>query len=865
MRRVLLLPVVAALLAGTAVLPPPSSASADDGGPPPPGTAVEAPALPGPRVPFVDMSCETGQLDLNTATVDDIVAALELADDERDVAVRIVAARPYNGLPDLLAVAGVGPGRLGLLDPANFCVTPYGGLQDVLTRVPEDACPADGDLVDINSATADEIERVLPGEPRLTRPTAERVAARAAALPFPDLKHLVAVPGIGPGTLAKIKDSLCLTPGSILAQDLDGHAVAATFVTQNQGVRFVLDADTGQFGLGIPAGTLDVEHAWARIALAEPQRDLGVPVADMHIYGAWGGSGGLVWATVPTDGLGAEGWGPALVHVPNDGSAPEWFAGASAEVSVAGDTVTAPLKSLSRLQGLSVPLTYFTGTTIDPQTALAVLPKVWDFSTKVLDYRTEAPTCPTSDVDYSYTGEVSGVSTDNGELPFCAWVSGDDGRLRVKFAQNRNFVARIAIVDVEGAGGEFADGLGGAPSTPVGWAIQSILQLAAGDNVNFIAPGGVFETHLNPPSSSLQAALNVDAGSTFAYVVADLLIDAFMPDKVAYATARVATECLYPIIANDLYKNGISDEQAVGNLYDCLEPGLDDAFKALGKDTVGTAIAGVLLFADTGITLLDSLDAGIQSAVAWVKSEPQILVEYAVNDSAGPFPITDQYGRAAVQQCINGGEFDPRHGYTPFALDQECQNAYYGGIPDTGGNDPQDNSQGGTRYQATDPDGTIPTPPNTLGKVLIRGRGSVLDGYVYANGDFGRIESSARIDCLALSQGIPVRYDTPASVFDAWVEAPGPVYPLYGGGTCTTPVASWLGAGLSNYILRDVDTGAAYLLDGSGTTIHHIPDGGTFNCLAQRYLVRETSDPTGRVTSGLIFEPYAVGTDATCE
>ncbi|MBK8002800.1 MAG: ComEA family DNA-binding protein [Gemmatimonadetes bacterium] len=117
---------------------------------------------------------------------------------------------PFGSLAALDAVPGVGPGLLARLEPhVRFSGTPRaavaGGGALVLLAPGKGAPAADGPLVRLSTATAEELARLPHIGPGLA---ARIVAYRERHGAFAAVDSLVRVPGIGPATLARIRDRL---------------------------------------------------------------------------------------------------------------------------------------------------------------------------------------------------------------------------------------------------------------------------------------------------------------------------------------------------------------------------------------------------------------------------------------------------------------------------------------------------------------------------------------------------------------------------------------------------------------------------------------------------------------------------------
>jgi competence protein ComEA len=153
-------------------------------------------------------------LDLNTATVDDLVRLPRVGP---ALAGRIVARRethgPYRTLADLDSVPGVGPALLaqvaplvGLPEPAPRAVPPPASVG---VTAASSAAGAPGGRVDVNTAGAAELER-LPG---IGPALAQRIVSwRAANGPFRAVEDLQRVPGIGVAKLERLRPVVSVSP-----------------------------------------------------------------------------------------------------------------------------------------------------------------------------------------------------------------------------------------------------------------------------------------------------------------------------------------------------------------------------------------------------------------------------------------------------------------------------------------------------------------------------------------------------------------------------------------------------------------------------------------------------------------------------
>jgi competence ComEA-like helix-hairpin-helix protein len=170
---------------------------------------------------------EGERIDPNTATADDLARLPKVGE---GAAERIVAWRtargPFRTLADLDSVPGIGPAALAEIAPrVTLAAAPAsspsrsrssparegreeGGRSDLRASTVSSASPAGG-VVDLNSASAEELE-ALPGVgPALARRIVEWRTANGGFRAAEDLDR---VPGIGPAMLARLRDRVRATP-----------------------------------------------------------------------------------------------------------------------------------------------------------------------------------------------------------------------------------------------------------------------------------------------------------------------------------------------------------------------------------------------------------------------------------------------------------------------------------------------------------------------------------------------------------------------------------------------------------------------------------------------------------------------------
>jgi hypothetical protein len=298
-------------------------------------TTVTSVTTPDP-VAAKRLGCQPGQTDVNSATVAQL-QALGLA---RPIAERVVAHREplYLDLNDLLAVEGIGPGRVDALVKAGQACADL-----PVSPPPTDAhvcVPGDG-RVDVNRPSSLPALRDMFGGP-----TADRIVA---GIPYAGVASVVAehIPGAGQGKQAKLIGRLCDTPPTIDHGDTRWGWIS----TAGGRVDHPDDAT-----LTVPSGVLDdANGAWGSIRPLDHDSLYGGPKFDFAINGAWQGNGDVVFTTLPRDTLDPPGdrsaWTPTLLHYATANGDPVVHALAGLEVGSDGRWTTA-LMSLSPVQSV---------------------------------------------------------------------------------------------------------------------------------------------------------------------------------------------------------------------------------------------------------------------------------------------------------------------------------------------------------------------------------------------------------------------------------------------------------------------------------------------------------------------------------
>lgn len=304
------------------------------------GATFPAPATPAP-IASKRLACQPAQIDVNSATVAQLTAGLDLS---RPVAERVVEHRKplYLDLEDLLVVEGIGAGALArLVASKRACVD----LPS--TPPPTDAhvCSGHDQRVDVNRPGS---RRAL--EDLFGRPTAERIVA---GMPYSGLASVVSehIPGAGKGKAAKLAERLCATPPTI------DHESTRWGWASDAGGRV---DHPGGGTLTVPAGTVGPGGAWGSVADLPWTDDDSGPRYDMHLHASWADGDRAVYVTLPPDPFvapsGSGDWTPTVLHGPQGSEDVHAVAG----VHRGGDgRITAAVTSLSEVRTLLQPSSTF--------------------------------------------------------------------------------------------------------------------------------------------------------------------------------------------------------------------------------------------------------------------------------------------------------------------------------------------------------------------------------------------------------------------------------------------------------------------------------------------------------------------------
>lgn len=304
------------------------------------------------------MLCASGQVDLNSATAPQLVAAFGL---DAAVAQRVVTFAPYLQTRDLLVVEGIGRDRLQAIVASGLACT-------VPTSTPPAAPDACIDArVDLQSATAAQISNKL----KITKVRADNIVA---ARPFASLSHVTPerVPGLGKGMAEAVRAVSCLTPQPV-------RTATASFRWAYRDTSTTVRR--GRAALTMPPATLDVVGAWLSVTDAQALTAKDGQTADFHVHGPWADGSQSVQVTLPVPARGGElgtAFTPVLVHGITGPDGPDLavHSGTALTASTAADgtaTLTTAMTSLSLVQIV------FWGVQLLPDTAVE---KMTDWATK---------------------------------------------------------------------------------------------------------------------------------------------------------------------------------------------------------------------------------------------------------------------------------------------------------------------------------------------------------------------------------------------------------------------------------------------------------------------------------------------------
>jgi DNA uptake protein ComE-like DNA-binding protein len=775
-----------ALLAVALVLP---AASAAESTAPPIDLAHPAADVNDPVASLapVNTECAKGQVDLNTASAEEIGSRLRLASDP--TVKRIIALRPWLKGSDLSSVPGIGPQLAATLAPKT-CTT-----QLVLPAASPLACRSTSE-VDLQAASAAQIA---------TRLNLPMVTANAlvGARPLPqDLTQVITprVPGLSQPTANGLlrRRQICVTPAPMLA-----GGAAWRWATPAGGAVVRRDG----FGLIVPPGRV-TEPFGAYISVKALPRDV-LPRMEGKIHGTWNSGATTVAVQGPWEGTDQD-ERPAVFHESVDRKPALAIGDGTAVGQVGGKpTVTAVASSLSEFE--------YGTSTCTPQAAPAgTYP---------------APLCIESLLDGSLhdewlrQGSVAGSASGDSlkPKPFCGSLQTGVSLATAEGALPFGITCFSELMGVPYVGGtarwSFTNDAYG--SVVFGLATASVVYYQyATDNQSTHGLTGRVET--NPFSAELLDWLDISnalfPGQSLhvtkrpSFVGTPVHVEVSASATTAWASINVLLGSLAEMAGGDAQK--VYDFAAGAR--DCAGVPLDEALGC-----AKTVVEGALHSAQEGLDGRTKLARKLKSVARALKAldvpgvaasvSTSFIVKYQQSHGDGTDatlrnepnkPSVDALGRNVKAQCLSQGAFS-------WILDMACQNAFYASL-------------GGVLSRVPAGDSYIARNPSTHRAVLVKPGGVVLD-----------IKDGGTFNCLAATWFVWDNEDVPALN-----------KPLSGDATCgdagprhwdMRPVAE--GGNIpDDVILRlrpeDAQNGTGSWLINNRSEIQTIPDGGTYLCLA---------------------------------
>ena len=679
----------------TAALCATASAAPKPSGPPTGGT-VATPAAA--TLPEVVMTCEPGQTDINSASVDELTAAFAIS---APIAGRVAGLRPYIAVTDLLVVEGIGKGTLaGIVASGRGCATP-----------PSEPPPAPSacstpDTVDLQSAPADDIARV-------TGINANAAARLVDARPYAKLDHVTPerVPGVGKGILDAVIARSCLTPQPIRAERTTWRWAYPAYTTT---------AVRDGYRLQAPAGVIDAARgAWLSITPLPVPASLpgpSYPRADFHIFGAWSGprqpgaSADEVLVTVPAatfaNDFDPADFTPYLKHTSSaiPGGGENVHAADKVRVDPATGAVTGALTSLSVIDWAVRGLNYL----VEPATGA------------LFGNRFPGPTCngiwpqrPGTNIHDSPDGARATVDsalldTPGSPVPLAGFlikhcVQTGEGHGGYRGQPDARVLLRNSSGTVQSlrrASGDVSVAL-----QPQGFDIDIVAKLVTSVNTGgrvFLAPGQTGSadvpagTFANAPMQPdrLRSLLKIGADKTLGYVFDRFSANAMYSDPTIYNKLVQIVSCAYNSYNAATSGNGFANASRdfAKALYECVDY---ESVHALIESWMRAQLAAGRLDGAGAVRIHKGLEH-LREIVKWVEFG-QVAVDVSdslIWGSLGTVPVLiehyaakptrDDLGRLVRSQCVR------EHLYA-WQIDAACQNAAYtqqsrptGGGGDTG-------------------------------------------------------------------------------------------------------------------------------------------------------------------------------------
>ncbi len=783
--------------------------------------AVSSPAAA--TLPEVSEICSPGQTDINHADQQTLMTVLHVG---APVAQRLIAARPYLTMTDLLAVDGIGPGSLTAIVAAGHgCVTP--------TSSPPPATEACQTTSQTDVATATRTQ--LMDAFAVSGPVADRIIA---GRPYAQLAHLRGdrVPGVGSRSQAAIAKNGCLTPSPVR--------------TVNASYRYAYPAYTTTvtrdlYALTVPAGVIDSSSgAWTSITPTAPIVAAVLlpadPTADMHIWGDWAGTQpgndkpDAVTVTLPQAPYLSElpdpqSWTPAIMHQFSDNSGGETL---YPTVNPSTGQLSAPVTSLSLLSSFFAFTDVVTGAIAGIRYPAPTCDGPWRQQSGTSDYQanTQQTHVTITDSQLNLPGNrptpfgylvkhcvQNGDSISSGGATFAAARAVMLDNSAAVYSVNDRYNNRSALLDGF-AGSAASDALFLLTNTSnalTTLAFSGRTLWTPGDRVAIDTPAGTHgETsiQLDTSASLVRMALTFAIGQGLKKLPSADLGDTASLRSALTAGAQCVKELAPSISASSLAGKLVAYAYGTFNCFRSHGVGLAlyDTFQNYYRSNQSGALSDADLAAKGA--QLKGIEAKLKAlkylslvvAVSNVLDLDTVALtqsDYAA-DHYKPNPTVDAQGRPVQTYCLRSvGTLNP-------TVDAECQNTYYSKIfqtPTGGGG--TTGLERGYIMQDSQQHSYLVTPDRTT---------------------YASIPTPGDYVCLAKA-GYPVRYNTSPTLLGGFTQSPDPaVCPPSPPTFDVTPAVMDSVADKGISLIR-TGTGKVYLYKGNGI-LSSVLDGQQFNC-----------------------------------
>jgi competence ComEA-like helix-hairpin-helix protein len=218
----------------------------------------------------LEISC-VGQININTALQKDLEKIIEVGP---ATAQKIMSARPFYLLDDLLKVSGIGEKTLVKIKEQNcaFVDSNLAAFAPIASSGGEESCVG---KININTAALEQLKRI-------TNIGDVKAQAIIDARPFASLDALLNVKGIGETILQKIKDQNCAFVEAVLPEpelpveekDITAPQVSFSLEPMQNSSNFAIDFNiTDLSGTATPSGIYNYIFYWQEEGGEEWQED----------------------------------------------------------------------------------------------------------------------------------------------------------------------------------------------------------------------------------------------------------------------------------------------------------------------------------------------------------------------------------------------------------------------------------------------------------------------------------------------------------------------------------------------------------------------------------------------------------------